>query len=76
MLRIVQGVQPTVCKLDDKVLAALAELSPVTAREEDLEDLLYFITDSLQLSLDESDVDDVSLSVARLWDYSLTALFF
>lgn len=69
MLRIVQGVQSTVCKLDDKLLAALAGLSPVTAREEDLEDLLYFITDSLQLSLDESDVDDVSLTVARFWDH-------
>lgn len=51
-------------KLDDDILNCLAALPP-TARDEDFEDLFYFIMESLQftgvpIAIDEIDVDQVS----------------
>lgn len=56
-------------KVDDAVLECLAAL-PATSREEDLEDLFYFMAESFQfsgvpLACDETDVDQVSHRCGR-----------
>lgn len=46
-------------KFDNGILASLSALPP-DARDEDIEDLFYYMTESLQLPSDETDVDQVS----------------
>jgi separase len=65
MVRAANDKKSTRFKLNDAIVECVAAL-PATSREEDLEDLFFFMTEAFQfsgvpVSCDETDVDQVRL---------------
>lgn len=73
-----QDSRPIRLKLDDTILDCLA-LLPVDCRDEDLEDMFYFMTESFQLTgvpvaYDEIDVDQVRFFFHYSFSYRLMSI--